>query len=44
MEKASRVFVRNELIPLQERLKELNYLIGEQIINFTFYEKKNDAS
>jgi capsid portal protein len=44
VEKASRVFVRNELIPLQERMKELNYLIGEQIIDFTLYEKKDDAS
>jgi len=35
--KASQVFVRNELTPLQERMKEINNWIGEQIISFKEY-------
>ena len=32
VEKASRVFVRNELIPLQKRLEEINdWLVGKTI-------------
>ena len=38
VEKASRVFVRNELIPLQERMKELNNRLGQIVINFIPYE------
>ncbi len=38
VEKASRVFVRNELIPLQERIKELNNWLGEKVIHFNPYE------
>ena len=38
VEKASRVFVRNELIPLQERMKALNYWLGDKVINFMSYE------
>lgn len=34
MEKASNVFVRNELIPLQKRIEQLNQWIGNTIINF----------
>jgi PBSX family phage portal protein len=37
VEKASRVFVRNELIPIQKRLEELNHWIGDDVINFTLY-------
>ncbi|URQ60038.1 phage portal protein [Pantoea alhagi] len=37
VEKASRVFVYNELLPLQRRMEELNQWIGEDIINFTKY-------
>lgn len=37
VEKASRVFVRNELIPLQKRLQELNDWLGEKIISFEPY-------
>lgn len=37
MEKASRVFVRNELMPLQKRLQELNEWIGEDVIRFEPY-------
>lgn len=35
--KAAQVFVRNELMSLQERIKELNEWIGYQIINFSDY-------
>lgn len=38
VEKASKVFVRNELLPLQKRLEELNRWLGENVINFTNYE------
>jgi len=37
VEKASRVFVRNELTPLQKRLEELNNWIGEKVIEFQEY-------
>ena len=37
VEKASKVFVRNELIPLQKRLEELNKWIGLNIIQFKPY-------
>lgn len=37
VEKASRVFVRNELIPLQKRFAEINEWIGENIIQFAPY-------
>ncbi|EOG8276613.1 Presumed portal vertex protein, partial [Yersinia enterocolitica] len=36
--KASQVFVRNELTPLQERLKEVNDWIGQEVIRFKPYE------
>ena len=36
--KASQVFVRNELTPLQERFKELNAWFGEVVVRFTAYE------
>ena len=35
--KASQVFVRNELTPLQERMKEINYWIGQPVISFKDY-------
>ncbi len=35
--KASQVFVRNELMPLQERMKEINNFIGVEIIKFERY-------
>ena len=38
IEKASKVFVRNELIPLQERMKELNEWLGHDVVNFKIYE------
>ena len=37
VEKASRVFVRNELIPLQKRLQEVNEWIKEPIMQFNEY-------
>jgi capsid portal protein len=35
--KASQVFVRNELAPLQERMKEINNWLGENVIRFSEY-------
>ena len=35
--KASQVFVRNELTPLQERMKEINRWVGEEVIQFAPY-------
>lgn len=37
VEKASRVFVRNELMPLQTRLCQLNTWVGEEVIRFNSY-------
>ena len=37
VEKASFVFVRNELLPLQKRLEELNTWLGDKVINFENY-------
>ncbi|HDN1399250.1 TPA: capsid portal protein, partial [Escherichia coli] len=38
VEKASLVFVRNELIPLQKRLQELNDWLQEDVIRFEPYK------
>ncbi len=38
MVKAAQVFVRNELTPLQERIKEVNEWIGTEVIRFKPYE------
>lgn len=38
VEKASKVFVRNELTPLQNRLEEINVWLGEDAIHFRQYE------
>lgn len=38
VEKAANVFVRNELIPLQKRIGELNHWIGSDIISFNEYK------
>lgn len=43
VEKASRVFVRNELLPLQKRLEELNEWVGEEIISFAPYSLVNES-
>ncbi len=37
VEKAAKVFVRNELIPLQKRLVEINTWLNEKIIEFNEY-------
>ncbi|EWH01088.1 phage portal protein [Halomonas sp. BC04] len=37
VEKAARVFVANELEPLQESLKEINEITGEEIVRFRPY-------
>lgn len=36
--KAAQVFVRNELTPLQERMKEINNWIRKDVISFRPYE------
>jgi PBSX family phage portal protein len=36
--KASQVLVRNELTPLQERMKEMNNWVGKDIINYIDYK------
>jgi capsid portal protein len=38
VEKASLVFVRNELIPLQKRMSELNNWLGDTVISFSNYK------
>ncbi len=38
VEKAARVFVINELLPLQQRLMEINEWAGEQIVRFDPYQ------
>ena len=37
IEKATRVFVANELEPLQETMREINYAIGEEVVRFRPY-------
>ena len=37
VEKAANVFVRNELIPLQKRINEINEWLSDDIINFIPY-------
>ncbi|MER5112096.1 phage portal protein [Serratia marcescens] len=38
VEKASQVFVRNELKPLQERMKEINIWLNEDVVSFRHYK------
>lgn len=42
VEKASKVFVRNELMPLQKRLQELNSWLNEEVISFETYTLQNE--
>lgn len=42
--KAAEVFARNELVPLQERMKQLNDWIGDQVISFEPYVLSNDQA
>ncbi|MFB4604594.1 phage portal protein, partial [Enterobacter hormaechei subsp. steigerwaltii] len=44
VEKASRVFVRNELMPLQKRMQEINEWLGEELIRFEAYSLEIDNS
>lgn len=37
VEKAANVFVRNELLPLQKRLEELNYWLKDSVVSFMKY-------
>ncbi len=37
VQKAAEVFVRNELTPLQERIKEINIYFNQEVIKFTSY-------
>lgn len=37
VEKASKVFVRNELVPLQKALSEINIWLDQEIISFNDY-------
>lgn len=41
VEKAAQVFVRNELLPLQERMKEINEWVGDELVKFKLYELIN---
>lgn len=38
VEKATKVFFVNEIIPLQERLKEINMIVGKEVITFSEYK------
>lgn len=42
VEKVAKVFVRNELTPLQERLRELNNWLGLEVIRFKKYTLEPD--
>lgn len=44
VEKASRVFVRNELLPLQKRFEELNEWVGEEVVRFKAYRLGEDET
>ena len=37
VEKAAKVFVANELEPLQEAMKEVNEIVGEEVVQFRPY-------
>lgn len=38
VEKSAKVFVRNELLPLQKRLIEINSWVNMEIIKYTAYK------
>lgn len=42
VEKVARVFVRNELTPLQERFKEINDWLGIEVIRFKDYSLESE--
>ena len=43
VEKAARVFARNEIRPLQARMRELNDWLGEEVITFDNYSLEDDS-
>ena len=43
VEKAARVFVANELEPLQEAMREINEIVGEEIVRFRPYSLDAEA-
>lgn len=42
VEKASKVFVRNELMPLQRHFESVNEWLGEDVLTFTSYDLTDD--
>lgn len=42
VEKVAKVFVRNELMPLQDRIREVNDWLGEEVIRFKKYSLETD--
>jgi len=42
VEKVAKVFVRNELMPLQDRIREVNGWLGEEVIRFKKYSLETD--
>lgn len=42
IEKVAKVFVRNELIPLQDRIREINGWLGQDVIRFKNYSLDTD--
>ncbi|HAG9059896.1 TPA: Presumed portal vertex protein, partial [Escherichia coli] len=44
IEKVAKVFVRNELIPLQDRIREINGWLGQEVIRFKNYSLDTDNS
>ncbi|MBC8950363.1 capsid portal protein [Xenorhabdus sp. TS4] len=44
VEKAAKVFVRNELLPLQSKMKQLNDWLGEEVLRFGRYSLETDKN
>ncbi|OUJ68377.1 portal protein [Escherichia coli] len=42
LQKVAKVFVRNELIPLQDRIREINGWLGQEVIRFKNYSLDTD--
>ncbi|BEB18822.1 hypothetical protein VEE42_00040 [Escherichia coli] len=42
IEKVAKVFVRNELIPLQDRIREINGWLGQEVIRFKDYSLESN--
>jgi capsid portal protein len=43
IEKVAKVFVRNELIPLQDRMREVNAWAGQEVIRFKSYNLDTES-